>query len=76
MTTTNKSEYRLENLTCASCAAKFEKNIKELPAVEEAQVNFGASKLAVVGQITVEEIEAAGAFDGITVVPEDKQERL
>ena len=29
MATVEKTEYRLENLTCASCAMKFEKNVKE-----------------------------------------------
>lgn len=63
-----KNEYRLENLSCANCAMKFEKNIKSLPEVEDASVNFGASKVSVVGDVTVEDIEKAGAFDGIKVV--------
>ena len=29
MATVEKTEYRLENLTCASCAMKFENNVKE-----------------------------------------------
>ena len=69
MTTVEKTEYRLENLTCASCAMKFEKNVKDLPAIEDAQVNFGASKLSFSGSATIEDLEAAGAFDGIKVVP-------
>ena len=69
MATAEKTEYRLENLTCASCAMKFENNVKNLPAVEDAQVNFGASKLSFSGSATVEELDAAGAFDGIKVVP-------
>lgn len=69
MTTANKTEYRLQNLSCASCAAKFEKNIQELPTVQEVQLNFGASKLAVVGDVALEDLEAAGAFDGIKVIP-------
>lgn len=67
LTPTEKQEYRLENLTCASCAMKFEKNVKNLPAVEDAHVNFGASKLSVTGTTTIEELEDAGAFDGIKV---------
>ena len=38
MATVEKTEYRLENLTCASCAMKFENNVKNLPSVEDAQV--------------------------------------
>ncbi|GLC89432.1 heavy metal translocating P-type ATPase [Lysinibacillus piscis] len=65
--TTSKQEYRLQNLSCASCAAKFEKNVKAIPSVQDAQVNFGASKITVVGDISVTQIEEAGAFDGIKV---------
>ena len=69
MKVTDQQEFRLENLTCANCAMKFEKNIQALPDVSEVNVNFGASKLRVSGPITVEELEKAGAFDGIKVVP-------
>lgn len=62
-----KQEYRLQNLSCASCAAKFEKNVKAIPEVQDAQVNFGASKITVIGAISVDQIEEAGAFDGIKV---------
>ncbi len=65
--TPSKQEYRLQNLSCASCAAKFEKNVKALPDVQEAQVNFGASKIMIVGAVSVDQIEEAGAFDGIKV---------
>ena len=74
MATVEKKEYRLENLTCASCAMKFEKNVKNLPSIEDAQVNFGASKLAFSGSATIEDLEAAGAFDGIKVVPLQSKE--
>lgn len=66
-TTPIKQEYRLQNLSCASCAAKFEKNVKAIPEVQDAQVNFGASKITVIGAISVDQIEEAGAFDGIKV---------
>ncbi|MGE7842908.1 heavy metal translocating P-type ATPase [Lysinibacillus sp. NPDC093712] len=65
--TPSKQEYRLQNLSCASCAAKFEKNVKALPDVQDAQVNFGASKIMIVGAVSVDQIEEAGAFDGIKV---------
>ena len=64
-----KKEFRLENLSCANCAMKFENNIKNIASVEDAKVNFGASKVSVVGNVSVEDIEKAGAFDGIKVVP-------
>lgn len=66
-TTPIKQEYRLQNLSCASCATKFEKNVKAIPEVQDAQVNFGASKITVIGAISVDQIEEAGAFDGIKV---------
>ena len=73
MTTPSKQEYRLQNLSCASCAAKFEKNVKAIPEVKEAQVNFGASKITIVGDISVSQIEEAGAFDGIKVSQSPKR---
>ncbi len=36
----------------------------------DANINFGAAKLTVFGEATLEEIEKAGAFDGIKVQPE------
>lgn len=62
--------YRLEGLTCTSCAAKFEKNIQQIDTVEDLQLNFGASKLTIIGQVTIEQLEKAGAFDGIKVFEE------
>ena len=73
MTTPSKQEYRLQNLSCASCAAKFEKNVKAIPDVKEVQVNFGASKITIVGDISVRQIEEAGAFDGIKVSQSPKR---
>ncbi len=33
------------------------KNVKQLPGVTNATVNFGASKISVEGQTTIEELE-------------------
>lgn len=41
--------YKLQNLSCTSCAAKFEKNIREIPTVEDVKLNFGASKITIAG---------------------------
>ncbi|GAE92805.1 lead, cadmium, zinc and mercury transporting ATPase [Gracilibacillus boraciitolerans JCM 21714] len=56
----NKNVYRLQGLSCTNCAAKFEKNIRDIPSVEDVQLNFGASKLTVQGNASVEQLEQAG----------------
>jgi Cd2+/Zn2+-exporting ATPase len=66
---TKKQVYRLQGLSCTNCAAKFERNVKEIETVVDAQINFGASKLIVFGEATIEQLEKAGAFDGIKVIP-------
>ncbi|WP_445677984.1 heavy metal translocating P-type ATPase [Psychrobacillus sp. FSL K6-1415] len=65
-----KSVYRVEGFSCANCAGKFERNVKELPGVQDAKVNFGASKISVYGEVTVEELEKAGAFENLKVASE------
>ena len=67
---TEKNMYRVQGFTCANCAGKFEKNVKRLPGVEDAKVNFGASKISVYGDATIEELEKAGAFENLKVAPE------
>ena len=59
--------YRIEGLSCTNCAGKFEKNAKQLPGVTSATVNFGASKISVEGQTTIEELEEAGAFENLII---------
>ncbi|PTL24419.1 heavy metal translocating P-type ATPase [Shouchella clausii] len=64
------SVYRVDGFTCANCAGKFEKNVKDLPGVKDAKVNFGASKLTVYGEATIEALEEAGAFEQLKVTKE------
>ncbi|MEK3987625.1 heavy metal translocating P-type ATPase [Paenibacillus sp. FSL K6-3166] len=66
----NKSVYRVEGFSCANCAGKFENNVKQLPGVQDAKVNFGASKITVFGEATVPELEKAGAFENLQIIPE------
>lgn len=67
----NKQQvYRVEGLSCTNCAAKFEKNVSQLPNVKTAKVNFGASKLSIEGEATIAEIEAAGAFENLRIQSE------
>lgn len=51
-----KKVYRIEGLSCAHCAGKYEKNVKAIPGVRDAKVNFGASKLTVYGNATIAEL--------------------
>ncbi|CAD7359973.1 MULTISPECIES: heavy metal translocating P-type ATPase [Staphylococcus] len=69
----NHKTYRIEGLSCANCAGKFEKNVNKLTSVEKAQVNFGASKIYVTGQPTLDELEHAGSFENLKIIPDDQQ---
>lgn len=72
-----KNVYRVQGFTCASCAAIFEKNVKEIAGVTDAKVNFGASKIAVYGtEPSIEQLEQAGAFENLKVVPEHQQDHV
>ncbi len=42
-----KKEYILDGLCCANCAAKIEKEVKELPEVKEASLNLINNKLSI-----------------------------
>ncbi|MCT1403053.1 cadmium-translocating P-type ATPase [Paenibacillus sp. p3-SID867] len=74
--TDKKNVYRVEGFTCANCAGKFENNVKQLPGVQDAKVNFGASKISVYGDTTIEELEKAGAFENLKVAPEKAQREV
>src|SRR5699024_10545149 len=66
----DKNVYRVEGFSCANCAGKFEKNVKQLSGVQDAKVNFVASKIDVFGNASIEELEKAGAFENHKVFPE------
>ncbi|MFJ7755954.1 heavy metal translocating P-type ATPase [Peribacillus muralis] len=65
--------YRIQGLSCTNCAAKFENNVRSLEGVDDAKINFGASKISVQGSATIEEIEKAGAFDNLKIRDEQQQ---
>lgn len=48
--TVSNHRYTLQGLTCASCAAKIEKAVRNLPQVEEAELNFAAGTITVQGK--------------------------
>ncbi|MBP1970524.1 Cd2+/Zn2+-exporting ATPase [Virgibacillus natechei] len=66
--------YRLQGLSCTNCAAKFEKNIRNIHTVDDVQLNFGAAKITVKGEASIDQLEQAGAFDGIKVFPERQRQ--
>ena len=65
--------YRVQGLTCAGCSKTFEENVKHLDGVLDAQMNFGAAKITVVGNASIEAIEKAGAFDHLKLRNEREQ---
>ena len=65
--------YRVQGFTCTNCANIFENNVKQLPGVQDAKVNFGASKVMVQGNATIEELEKAGAFENLKIRDEKEQ---
>ena len=73
MSEADKTVYRVQGFSCANCAGKFESNVQKLPAVHDAKVNFGASKISVYGTATIDQLEQAGAFENLKVTPETKK---
>jgi len=63
--------YRVEGFTCANCAGKFERNVKEIEGVQDAKVNFGASKISVAGSVTIAQLEQAGAFESLKITADE-----
>lgn len=68
--------YRVQGFTCVNCAGTFEQNVKRLPGVTDAHVNFGAAKITVFGEASVAELEKAGAFENLKLVPETESVRI
>ncbi len=65
--------YRVQGFSCAGCAKTFEENVKHLDGVVDAKVNFGASKITVRGNATIEALEKAGAFENLKLRNENEK---
>ncbi|WP_018131873.1 heavy metal translocating P-type ATPase [Effusibacillus pohliae] len=66
----NKSVYRLQGLTCAHCASKIEAHLQALPDIKEANLNFAAAKLTIVGTISQEELQKEmKKIENVTIRP-------
>lgn len=45
-----KKTFRLEDLECANCAAKMEREINKIDGVQSATVNFMTTKMVIEGE--------------------------
>ncbi|WP_175615002.1 heavy metal translocating P-type ATPase [Piscibacillus halophilus] len=68
-----EQSFYVQGMSCANCAKTFENNVKEIPTVENANVNFGASKITVTGSASIDELERAGSFENLKVTQEYEQ---
>ncbi len=48
--------------------------MKHLDGVKDAKVNFGAAKVTVFGETTIEELEKAGAFENLKIKPDKSRQ--
>ncbi|WP_411954711.1 heavy metal translocating P-type ATPase [Alkalibacillus sp. S2W] len=62
--------YYVQGMSCSSCAKTFEDNVKEIKSVDDAEVNFGASKITVYGEASIDDLEKAGSFEKLAVSKE------
>ncbi len=64
---TEHAEFRVSNMSCASCVVNIETTLDRIPGVDRAEVNYGAERLSIdfdSSVVTVEELEAALAETG------------
>ena len=62
-----KRTYTVENLGCANCAAKMEREICALPKVSEATLSFASRRLTVVSEEDLtEQLQVVAAINGVT----------
>ncbi|WP_430867523.1 heavy-metal-associated domain-containing protein [Demequina aurantiaca] len=70
--TTTKTILRAEGFSCPSCAAKIEKRVARLDAVQAVKVHFASSRIEVdhdAARTSVEDLVAAVAKAGFTSHP-------
>lgn len=69
---TTESQYLVEGMDCASCAANVEKGVAKLDGVQFVRVDFATSKLTLVGDVDVAALENRVSALGYTLVhPQD-----
>ncbi len=68
--------FYLSGLSCADCAAKLEKRIAALPGVQSAELNFGAARLTVTGNVDGNLIAGVAGSEGVMATGETKSAPL
>ncbi|MGM8216032.1 heavy metal translocating P-type ATPase [Bacillaceae bacterium W0354] len=71
--TVEKETFYVQGMSCSNCAKTFENNVKAIPTVKNADVNFGASKVTVYGDATIADLEKAGSFENLIITKEFKE---
>ncbi|WP_010632117.1 heavy metal translocating P-type ATPase [Sporolactobacillus vineae] len=74
MTEAPVRSYHVDGFDCMACARTFEKNVRRLEGVTDAQVNYIAARIRVTGSPTVAALEKAGAFEHLKIREEAQQE--
>ncbi|NBI30129.1 heavy metal translocating P-type ATPase [Chengkuizengella marina] len=66
-------EYKIEGLSCASCAADMEEKIKKLDHGESAAISFNASKLKIDEGANISKVKKILASDGASLITNEEQ---
>lgn len=62
-----KSTYILQGFSCISCANKFEENVRKIDTVEDVQFNFSTGLVSIIGDVTIDALKQAAAFEQIKI---------
>ena len=68
------AEFRVSNMSCASCVVNIESTLNRIPGVDRADVNFGAERLSVdfdPTMVSASELQTALAETGYRLTPRD-----
>jgi copper-transporting P-type ATPase V len=70
-TTTDPLDFRVEGMTCGSCAARVQRVLGRQPEVASAEVNFatGTARVAPQGTVAVDQLQAAVDRIGYRITP-------
>ena len=67
--------FRVEGITCADCAQKFEQAVNDLPGVARASLNIMTGMMTVEGEADLKAIQRLGSEEDYHVYPADQKFR-